>query len=277
LERGTLTVIHGSRAGETFLLDRQQVLIGRDATAHIRLEDPAISRCHALVERLPDGHYVLMDLGSTNGTFVAGHAIVRAGLALGARIQLGPRIVLRFSVTDEAEEALQRSLYLAATRDALTSLLNRRSLLDRLEIEVSSARRANSPLCALVMDLDGFKAINDSLGHLRGDDVLRAVALRIAAQFREEEALARYGGDEFVALVRSSVAGATRLAERLRECVAAAPYEVAGTQVRATLSMGIASLGECLPDAGSSALLALADARLYRAKLAGRNRICFDG
>jgi diguanylate cyclase (GGDEF)-like protein len=181
-------------------------------------------------------------------------------------------------MTDETEEALQRGLYQAATRDALTGLLNRRSLLERLEGEASYARRAMAPLSALMMDLDGFKAINDSLGHPAGDDVLRGVAMRIAGMFREEDALARYGGDEIAALLRNTTtAAACRLAERLREAVAAEPYDAGGAKVRATLSIGIASLGECPSNAGSFSLLALADARLYRAKLGGRNRVCFDG
>src|SRR5262249_1285688 len=92
-ERATLTVIHGVNAGATFILARARVLSGRDPLALVRVDEPAVSRCHALVERLPNGHYMVTDLQSTNGTFVAGHPIKRTELAPGSRIQLGPSLV----------------------------------------------------------------------------------------------------------------------------------------------------------------------------------------
>jgi two-component system cell cycle response regulator len=279
IDRATVTVITGLNAGQVFALDGFDHVIGRGTEADVWVEDPAISRRHARIVRRPDGRYYVEDLGSTNGTFVAGRRIEgRCELANGDRIQVGPALMIRFAITDDAEEALQRRLYESSTRDALTRSFNRKYLGERLIAEIAHARRHKTHLALLMMDIDRFKAVNDTHGHLTGDMVLRIVAAQVARLIRVEDVLARYGGEEFVILIRSTALKDARvLADRVRWTIEALKIPIANGTLRVTTSIGIASLGELPPEAGATELLAAADARLYRAKASGRNCIVSEG
>jgi len=279
-DRAMLTVLTGLNAGQVFALDGIDHIIGRGTEADLRLEDPAISRLHTRIVRRPDGRYLLEDLGSTNGTFVGGRKVEgRVDLQNGDRVQIGPNLMLRFALTDDAEEELQRRLYESSTRDALTRAFNRKYLAERLVAEIAHARRHKTQLSILMLDLDRFKHVNDAHGHLAGDMVLRVVASHLARLIRIEDVLARYGGEEFVILVRStSRDDAAKLAERVRTTVERLEIAAAadGATLSVTTSIGVASLAELGPEAGGNDLIAAADARLYRAKIDGRNRICKD-
>ncbi|MCI0341055.1 MAG: diguanylate cyclase response regulator [Planctomycetales bacterium] len=162
-----------------------------------------------------------------------------------------------------------------ATTDALTGLLNRRALGERLRDEVRRSRRYRRPLSVLVVDVDGLKPVNDSLGHAGGDRVIREVAKILRRVRRSLDVVFRYGGDEFVVLCpETSGPWAVRLAERLRLRVEKAripnPRD-AGQSLSLTLSVGVASFGP--EDASPAALLRRADAACYAAKRAGRNRV----
>lgn len=173
-----------------------------------------------------------------------------------------------------AGERLRAALDLAAT-DALTLVLNRRALLERLTVEVDRARRFGSPLSLLLLDLDYFKQINDTAGHLAGDDVLRQVGTLLQDAVRTVDVVARYGGEEFVVILPETLAeGGLTFAERLRERIAAHAFDVGGGDSHhLTVSIGMASFrGDATPTA--QRLFALADEALYRAKSAGRNRVC---
>jgi diguanylate cyclase (GGDEF)-like protein len=276
-DRATLTVLSGLNAGQVFALDNLDHVIGRGTEADLWLEDPAISRNHTKVTRKPDGRFFLEDLGSTNGTFVGGRRVEgRVELQSGDRVQIGPSLILRFSFTDDAEEALQRRLYESSTRDALTRAFNRKYLNERLLAEIAHARRHKTQLALLMLDLDRFKSINDSHGHLAGDMVLRVVAAHLQRLIRLEDVLARYGGEEFVILIRSTALNdAGKLAERVRTTVERLQITVtSGALLAVTTSIGVVSLSELSPEAGATELIATADARLYRAKVDGRNRVC---
>src|SRR5262249_51262696 len=151
-----------------------------------------------------DGRYFLEDLGSTNGTFIAGRRIDVCEITPGERIQLGPNMVVRFAITDDAEEELQRRLYESSTRDSLTRIYNRQYFTERLMAEVAYSRRQRVKLAVLLLDLDNFKTINDTYGHLTGDMVLRLVSAAMQRLVRIEDLVARYGGEEFVVLARST-------------------------------------------------------------------------
>jgi diguanylate cyclase (GGDEF)-like protein len=279
-DRATLTVLSGLNAGQIFALDAFEHVLGRGTEADLWLEDPAISRNHARVARRPDGRFVIEDLGSTNGTFVSGRKVEgRIDLQNGDRIQVGPNQMLRFGITDDAEEELQRRLYESSTRDALTRAFNRKYLNERLLAEIAHARRHKTQLALLMLDLDRFKEVNDVHGHLMGDMVLRVVAAHMQRLIRIEDVLARYGGEEFVILVRSTPHNdASKLAERVRSTIERLQITApgGGKTIGVTVSIGIASLAELAPEGGANELVATADARLYRAKVAGRNRLCAD-
>lgn len=279
-DRATLTVLTGINAGQVFALDGTDHVIGRGTDADVWVEDSGVSRRHARVTCRADGRYVVEDLASTNGTFVGARRVEASELRPGDRLQLGPSLVFRFAITDDAEEELQRRLFESSTRDGLTRLYNRKYFTERLMAEVAYARRQRVKLAVLLLDLDGFKAMNDTFGHLAGDMVLRLVSAQMQRLIRLEDLLARWGGEEFVILARSTgKTDAVGLAERIREAVAELeiPIVEADRPLQVTLSAGVASLQDVAPEGGPTELLALADARLYAAKAAGKNRVCSEG
>ena len=160
----------------------------------------------------------------------------------------------------------------AAEHDGLTGLLNRRALEQRLRAQTDEARSGGAGLAMMFLDIDHFKAINDSHGHAGGDRCLQAVAERISAELRSGDYLGRWGGEEFVALLPgSSIDDARYVSERVRSSIAAVPVALDERTVAITISIGIAVFDPLRDDA--AALTARADAALYRAKQAGRNRV----
>jgi two-component system cell cycle response regulator len=273
-DRPLLTVLEGLNAGQVFNLDREETVIGRGRDADVRIHDIGMSRKHARIVRSSAGQHVLEDLDSANGVFVNGRRVGRAELAVGDRIQFGPALVFRFSFIAADEEALARKLYEGSTRDALTRLYNRKYAGERLVAEVAYAHRHRSLLSLVLFDLDHFKHVNDSFGHLAGDVVLRVVAAQVQKAVRAEDVVARYGGEEFVVLVRGiDPKGVGVLAERVRAGVERLSIPWESRTLKVTISIGVASLSECGPKASVEALVALADARLYQAKTGGRNRV----
>ena len=159
-----------------------------------------------------------------------------------------------------------------ADHDALTGLLNRRRFLEELELELAAARRGMRSSAALVIDVDGFKFVNDSLGHQAGDELIRSVARTLAERLRGSDAIARLGGDEFACLLRgASAAEADAVATELLTTLREQRFTTGGETVRVTASAGIAPL-----DAGerptAEELLSAADLAMYEAKRAGRDR-----
>ncbi len=178
------------------------------------------------------------------------------------------------SARQSADEELahrQRELAFLATHDALTGLPNRTLILDRVGQLMMRARRDKTPLAALFIDLDNFKAINDSLGHAAGDELLQSVAERLTAVVRETDAVGRLGGDEFVVIASelSFASGPELIAERLLEALDQ-PFKLAGaaqTALKLTASIGIAAGDRESPDE----LLRDADVAMYEAKWSGRH------
>jgi diguanylate cyclase (GGDEF)-like protein len=163
--------------------------------------------------------------------------------------------------------------------DALTGVYNRRYIDRRLVEEISRARRSNSRVSVMYIDIDHFKRVNDSVGHQGGDEVLREVASRIKAELRISDALARFGGEEFVVLlVEADHDSAALVANRIRAGVARLPVELAGgEEVAVTVSIGVATLDDFERDHAiegvAQQLVAQADGALYQAKQGGRNRV----
>jgi diguanylate cyclase (GGDEF)-like protein len=150
---------------------------------------------------------------------------------------------------------------------------NRRRFFAALEEECLRSSRYPNVFSVLIMDLDHFKAINDSFGHLAGDYVLRATSERITECLRSADVLGRYGGEEFAVLLPlTGRDGAFAVAERIRETIAAAPVEYEGKSISFTASIGVAFCGE-RETANPEAILRNADSALYRAKASGRNRV----
>ncbi|KRA53050.1 GGDEF domain-containing protein [Devosia sp. Root635] len=167
--------------------------------------------------------------------------------------------------------AAQTALTLAAETDALTGVSNRRSFMAQAELAFASTRAGDAPFAVVMIDIDHFKTINDNHGHIVGDDVLCDVAQACKAALRSSDCFARFGGEEFVALLRGTEgADAVATAEVLRRTVAALAFEHR-TPPAVTVSLGVASYlasSESLHD-----ILNEADRQLYAAKAAGRNRV----
>ncbi|HQY60720.1 MAG TPA: GGDEF domain-containing protein [Polyangiaceae bacterium] len=277
-DRASLVMLTGVDAGRVFVLDAEvTTALGRGSDATCTLDDPGVSRHHATI-RFVDGQWIFEDLGSTNGSFVAGLPTRGASAVLrpGARIQLGPEVVLRFSVTDAAEAELQARLFESSTRDGLTQLYNRRYFSERFAAEAAYALRHRTPLALLLLDIDRFKGVNDRYGHLAGDAVLCEVAEEILRVVRAEDVVARFGGEELVVLARAtSRDSGARLAERIRASIGHLRVTAPGAPepIGVTVSVGVADLAEIPQGGGEHELLALADARLLLAKAAGRNLV----
>jgi diguanylate cyclase (GGDEF)-like protein len=159
-----------------------------------------------------------------------------------------------------------------ARTDGLTGIANRRHLFELGAQEMSRARRFGHPLCALMLDIDHFKQVNDIHGHVAGDRILKIVARCFLALVRDIDVVARYGGEEFVILlVETDLTGARILAERLREQVAKTVAVTDQGPLTVTISLGVACAQ--LERDDFAALLVRADSALYSAKQAGRNRV----
>jgi two-component system, cell cycle response regulator len=258
--------------GRMHKLERPQTVLGRSSEAGFQVEDDGISRKHAQVVRSGEGQFQLVDLGSTNGTYLNGLRVSTARLCDGDRIQIGSNTVLKFSLQDELEEQYQRSIYDSATRDALTRLYNRKYFLDTLRKEFAYCLRHRQPLSLVMFDVDRFKAVNDTYGHPAGDLVLQRIAQRVLDTVRTEDVLARYGGEEFALMLRDSPeAHALACAERCREAVASGEYSFGGVPLQVTISLGVSTLLDARFGQPEE-LIGAADTCLYRAKHGGRNR-----
>ena len=171
-----------------------------------------------------------------------------------------------------ATKRLQLELRLMASTDPLTGLLNRRRFLEQAESDFQRSQRYQHELAVVMLDIDHFKAINDSHGHFAGDQVLVAMSRATENLLRNTDNLGRWGGEEFVILMpETPLAGAAILAERLRVELARLAVDTTGGALRFTVSAGVAARGGC--DAGITDILQRADSALYAAKHDGRNRI----
>jgi diguanylate cyclase (GGDEF)-like protein len=185
---------------------------------------------------------------------------------LRVRLHAGRRILNLQEELLQAREALREQ----ATHDGLTGLLNRTSILDKLDEELSRASRDASPVSVLMVDLDRFKSINDTRGHLAGDAVLREAARRLKSAARRYDSVGRYGGEEFlVVLPGCDLDDAVLQAERMREAIGGTPFLLPCQPVAVTASLGVACSSRCSP----ATLVREADDALYLAKADGRNRV----
>jgi diguanylate cyclase (GGDEF)-like protein len=259
--------------GEPVELSDQCLLVGRDQCG-LNLLDDSVSRRHAALEYNEGGHAVT-DLGSTNGTYVNECRITERKLQPGDRIRFGNQI-FKYLTSQDIESQYHEVVYRIMTTDGLTQVYNKQYFVEALARELEHCQRAGDPLSVMLMDLDFFKSVNDTFGHLAGDAVLVEFARRARSVLRGGEIFARYGGEEFALLCpRSTLIQAAAAAERIRAAVAETPVQFEAHSIQTTVSIGIAAL---LHQSEQNALDLLADADhwLYVAKDSGRNRACYE-
>ncbi|MDC0746809.1 MULTISPECIES: GGDEF domain-containing protein [Polyangium] len=271
-DRAYLIVLVGSNVGEMFEVEFPETVLGRGANATVRLNDDGISRRHARLVRAGND-VVLEDLNSSNGTSVNGENISQRILRDGDKIRLGSTTILKFTYHDHLDVSFQQQMIDAALRDGLTKAFNKRYFLSRLETEIAYAKRHRAPLSLVMFDVDHFKRVNDTYGHLAGDYVLTKISKLTMNTVRTEDVFARYGGEEFGVICRGvSLGNAGILGERLRSAVETASFEHEGTRIPITISVGVAASPD-LPVETPEQLIAAADEALYQAKRTGRNRV----
>lgn len=272
-----LLALSGPQFGEIFPLEQgRELVLGRREDADVVIRDDGVSRRHAVV-RVEGGRATLRDEGSANGTWVDGRRIAEVPLEDGARIALGAFTALKFTWADELEARWQARLAERAIQDPLTGLYNRRHLEERLGAELAAASRHGRTLTVLLADADAFKAVNDTHGHLAGDEVLKMLAFVLRGAIRREDVLARFGGEEFAVVARETgLSGGKALAERMRRAVERSRCAWQGLDLAVTVSVGVATYAPPTPyEPGETdrALLEAADRALYLAKQAGRNTV----
>ena len=267
-----VVVIHGEGLGRRADIGDAPVLVGRSSEADLVIAHQSVSRAHCRIWRTEDA-YLVADLGATNTTRLNDAKLQgERTLVDGDQLTVGESI-LKFISQDSVEASYHEEIYQLATHDALTELCNRRHFAELADKEIARARRHGRPLSLCILDVDLFKPINDRHGHIRGDEVLRQVAAVLRRHARSDDVAARIGGEEFALLLpECTAADAALLADRLREAVASTKFAPGGEAQRITVSIGVAALA---PHRDSrQALMAAADAALYRAKSEGRNRVC---
>lgn len=274
--RAYILFLSGPLQGKLYCLEGEQTIIGRADDVDIQINDVRVSRHHFKI-KTAGGEAVIEDLGSTNGTFVNGQRQQNHALKDGDKIQISSSTVIKFAYGDKGERMFHDEFYNMANFDAVTGIYNKHAFAKRLDEEFSHAKRASLPLSLLMIDIDFFKKVNDTYGHLAGDFVLTHVAKRIGQTIRNEDILARYGGEEFVVILRGIEGeGAIHLAERVRTAVEEEPMLFEGHSIPSTISIGVATFKGTNFDSPKS-LIDSADQFLYAAKESGRNRVKAEG
>lgn len=260
----------GPCMGRRYPLGDKDLLVGRGDDCDIRIQDNSVSRKHVKVEPTDDG-YKVSDLGSTNGTFVNDKQLDGPqSLHDGDYLRVG-NCLYRYLTGGNIEAEYHEEIYRLTIQDGLTRIHNQRALGEFLDREVARSQRHKRPLSVLLFDIDKFKSINDTHGHLCGDFVLRELAECIRGTIRKEDLFARYGGEEFcMVLVETSMAEALGAAERVRSAIERHEFQFEATRIKLTISVGVATTtGETVVTPAD--LLRTADEKLYQAKRGGRN------
>jgi two-component system, cell cycle response regulator len=261
-----------SELGKRHVLQRDVTSIGRDRDNDIVLDSDSVSRRHARLE-LREGAFFVVDLDSTNGTFVNDEPepVTACQLRQGDQLKIGDTIFKYLSGSD-VEAQYHETIFNMTITDGLTDVSNKKQLDNVLAKEIPRALRHGRQLSVMMIDIDHFKDVNDTYGHITGDSVLRDLASILERRLRPDDELGRYGGEEFCAILpETSLEGAVRIGEQLRGLVESHAFVVEGEQIKVTISVGIAELKKGMD---MKAFYKSADEMLYEAKRTGRNKVC---
>lgn len=280
--RPALIFLNGDLLAVPIPLERAEVTLGRALRADVRLNEVGISRQHARIKTVTNPEtgttdYVITDLTTKNGTLINGRKIKQEVLQNGDKITIG-EYILRFELLDEVDREYHRQIRRLLSHDDLTGLLSSRSFFSELRREVERAKHDKQSFCVLMMDVDYFKTVNDTYGHLTGSKNLEEIGFCITQKLRSGDAAARFGGEEFAAfLLDAELAQGLKAADRIRAEIENYEFSVIRHGKRSeahhiTISIGVAVFPNDSRD--PIELVEMADSALYHAKREGRNRVC---
>ncbi|HEU0031364.1 MAG TPA: GGDEF domain-containing protein [Kofleriaceae bacterium] len=263
----------GPEIGRRIQLVKPEYVVGRDSEAGLVVGRSSVSRQHARLYRDASDDWWVEDLRSTNGTFVNESRVMQPMLlSEGDQVRFGDAIY-KFLSGSNIESAYHEAIHNMAIQDGMTGIHNKRYFTEFLEREISVSQRYGHPLTLVMFDVDHFKQINDTYGHLAGDAVLKDLAARIRPRIRREDLFARYGGEEFACVLPSTaLQGGVVFAEHLRVLIEERPCVFEDKQIGFTISLGVTTL-QRETGVDPAGLIKRADDNLYAAKRGGRNRV----
>ena len=261
----------GPDIGRRIPLLNPQYVVGRDSEAAFVVSRSSVSRQHARLYGDEDGAWWVEDLNSTNGTFVNEVRVKCQRLTDSDQVRFGDAIY-KFLSGSNIESAYHEAIHNMAIQDGMTGIHNKRYFTEFLDREIAVATRHGHPLTLCMFDVDHFKAVNDTYGHLAGDAVLKDLAGRIRPRIRREDLFARYGGEEFACVLPSTaLGGGIVFAEHLRTLIEERPCSFEDKHIPFTISLGVTTMHR-ETGVDPQTLIKRADENLYSAKRGGRNR-----
>lgn len=262
----------GPDIGRRIPLLNPQYIVGRDSEAGFVVSRSSVSRQHARLYLADDDSWWVEDLGSTNGTFVNELRVKLQQLADSDQVRFGDAIY-KFLSGSNIESAYHEAIHNMAIQDGMTGIHNKRYFTEFLDREIAVCSRHGHPLTLVMFDVDHFKKVNDTHGHLAGDAVLKELAARIRPRIRREDLFARYGGEEFACVLPSTaLPGGIVFAEHLRTIIAERPCAFENLSISFTISVGVTTLHR-ETGVDPQGLIKRADDNLYVAKRGGRNKV----
>ena len=262
----------GPDIGKRVPLMNTQYIVGRDSEAGFVVSRSSVSRQHARLYIDEHGGWWVEDLNSTNGTFVNESRIKSQSLSDADQVRFGDAIY-KFLSGSNIESAYHEAIHNMAIQDGMTGIHNKRYFLEFLEREIAVCVRHGHPLTLVMFDVDHFKKVNDTSGHLAGDAVLKDLTGRIKPRIRREDLFARYGGEEFACVLPSTaLPGGIVFAEHLRTLIEERPTLFDNQEIKFTISLGVSTLHR-ETGVDPSMLIKRADENLYTAKRGGRNKV----
>jgi diguanylate cyclase (GGDEF)-like protein len=262
----------GPDIGRRIPLLNREYIVGRDSEAGFVVSRSSVSRQHARLFCDDAGNWWVEDLSSTNGTFVNEVRIRAQQLNDADQVRFGDAIY-KFLWGSNIESAYHEAIHNMAIQDGMTGIHNKRFFMEFLDREIAVATRHGHPLTLVMFDVDHFKKVNDSFGHLAGDAVLKDLAARIRPRIRREDLFARYGGEEFTCVLPSTaLPGGIVFGEHLRTLIEERPCIFDNQSIPFTISVGVTTLHR-ETGVDPAALIKRADDNLYTAKRSGRNRV----
>ena len=270
----SLSLISGPQSGSFYYLtSNNELILGSSIEATIQISDQGVSRKHIRFYFSNDDAFI-EDLESANGSYLNGTKITSAtSVKDGDQIAIGASTVIKFNISNKLDAEYQQHIADQLTRDSLTNALNKRTFIQVLHQEYLFAKRHSLAVCVLFIDIDRFKDINDTYGHLLGDEILKHIYNLLHQNSRTDDYVYRFGGEEFTIICRNlTTHEGLQYAERIRSYINSSPYNYDSQSIEITVSIGVSSY----PEDGTETIAELvksADDAMYQAKSMGRNKV----